>query len=109
MSTGRKTPARKAKLIPAEEVFAKLRKKPGYKAAYDALEEEFALISALIKARAEAGMTQEQVAASMESTQSAIARLESGGRLPSTRTLQKYAKATGHRLRISFERQPSKP
>ena len=38
-------------------------KRPGYKAAYDALEEEFSIASALIEARASAGLTQEQLAA----------------------------------------------
>lgn len=39
----------------------------------------------------------------MKTTQSMIARLESGRGLPSTRTLGRFAKATGHRLKISFE------
>jgi ribosome-binding protein aMBF1 (putative translation factor) len=72
-------------------------------AGYNALEEEFALASALIKARSEAEMTQEQVAEAMGTTQAVIARLESGKALPSTRTLERFAKATRTRLRISFE------
>ena len=47
-------------------------------------------------------MSQEQVAKAMGTTQPAIARLESG-RLPSMRTLQRFAEATGTKLRISFE------
>ena len=39
----------------------------------------------------------------MKTTQSTIARLESGRGRPSTRTLSRFAKATGHRLKISFE------
>lgn len=50
----------KRKFIPAEEVFSRWRKDPEFVAAYDALEEEFALAASLIKARAEADMTQEQ-------------------------------------------------
>lgn len=80
---------------------------PEYRQAYDALEGEFALASAMIKARADADMTQEQVATAMGTTQTAVARLESGRGMPSTRTLERYAKATGMRLRISFE--PEKP
>lgn len=103
------TPARrKARLISADEVFAAARKRPGYRAAYDALEEEFSIISALIKARTESGLTQEQVATRMQSTQSAIARLEGGGRKPSIATLERYARATGHRLRIVMEREQPK-
>jgi ribosome-binding protein aMBF1 (putative translation factor) len=93
------------KFIPVEEAFAEWRKDPDYVAAYDALEEEFALAAALIKARAEADMTQEQVAKAMGTTQAVVARLESGRSMPSTRTLQRYAKATGTRLRVSFERE----
>jgi ribosome-binding protein aMBF1 (putative translation factor) len=95
------------KLIPAGEAFADWRKDPKYVAAYDALEEEFALAAALIHARGEADMTQEQVAEAMGTTQAVVARLESGRTMPSTRTLQRFAKATRTKLRISFE--PEKP
>lgn len=91
------------KFIPVEEAFAEWRKDPEFQVAYDALEEEFALAEALIKARADANMTQEEVAVKMGTTQTAIARLESGRSMPSTRTLQRYAKATGTKLRVSFE------
>ena len=93
------------KFIPVEEAFKEWRKDPDYVAAYDAMEEEFALASALIKARGDADMTQEQVASAMGTTQAFIARLESGRGLPSTRTLERFAKATHTRLRISFEPQ----
>ncbi len=95
------------KFIPVEESFSEWRKDPEYVAAYDALEEEFALASALIKARGEADMTQEEVARAMGTTQAVVARLESGRTLPSTRTLKRFAEATHTRLRISFE--PEKP
>ena len=91
------------KFIPAAESFAKWKKDPAYAAAYDALEGEFALASSLIKARTEADMTQEQVACAMGTTQAVVARLESGKVLPSTRTLERFAKATRSRLRITFE------
>ncbi|HEY0795143.1 MAG TPA: helix-turn-helix transcriptional regulator [Acidisarcina sp.] len=93
----------KRTFIPAEESFAQWRKDPKYVAAYDSLQKEFALASALIKARGDAEMTQEQVAQAMGTTQAVIARLESGRVLPSTRTLERFAKATRTRLRISFE------
>ena len=78
-------------------------KDPKYRREYRALEDEFSLTAALIEARSRAGMTQEQVARRMKTTQAVIARLESKSSRPSTRTLQRYAKATGSRLRISFE------
>ena len=84
----------KQRLIPVEESLKQWKKDPRYVAAYDALEAEFSLASALIKARADADMTQEQVAQAMGTTQAVVARLESGKVLPSTRTLERFAKAT---------------
>lgn len=78
-------------------------KEPGYREAYAALEPEFALARALIAARVRAGLTQEQVALRMATTQSVVARLESGRVRPSTKTLERFAKATGTRLRIEFD------
>jgi transcriptional regulator with XRE-family HTH domain len=76
---------------------------PEYRAAYDALEEEFTLAAVLIEARARAGLTQQELAQRMKTTQSVVARLEGGQVMPTTRTLEKIAKATGSRLKISFE------
>lgn len=93
----------KSKFIPTEVSFKEWNKDPKYVAEYAALEEEFALASALIEARGKADMTQEEVAEAMGTTQAVVARLESGKVLPSTRTLERFAKATHTRLRISFE------
>ena len=108
MSKTTKTAPAKARVLPHDKVYAKWRNDPAYLRAHAELADEFALVAEMIRARATAGLTQAQVAERMESTQPAIARLESGGRIPSTKTLQRYAKATGHRLRISFEPEPSK-
>jgi ribosome-binding protein aMBF1 (putative translation factor) len=89
--------------IPVDDVARDWFKNPAFVAEYDALEEEFALADALIRARSVADMTQEEVAAAMGTTQAVVARLESGRAMPSTRTLQRFAKATGSKLRISFE------
>jgi ribosome-binding protein aMBF1 (putative translation factor) len=96
-----------SKTIPVDEWAKESMKDPAFKAAYDALEEEFVLATTLIQARAAADMTQEEVAQAMGTTQAVVARLESGRVRPSTRTLDRFAKATGMRLRISFE--PEKP
>jgi ribosome-binding protein aMBF1 (putative translation factor) len=103
MTAIRKIVGKRAKVVPADAVFVKARKSPAYAKAYDALQEEFDLIAALIKARTGAGLTQQQVAERMNTTQAVVARLEAGGRRPSTRTLERFARATGHRLKISFE------
>jgi ribosome-binding protein aMBF1 (putative translation factor) len=73
-----------------------------YRKEYEALEEEFALAHAIIEARNKAGMTQEELALKMETSQSTIARLESGKAMPSGKTLSKLAKATGTKLEIRF-------
>jgi transcriptional regulator with XRE-family HTH domain len=78
-------------------------KEPNYRREYDLLEEEFALAAAVAKARRRAGLSQAELARRMKTTQSTVARLESGRGRPSTRTLTRFAKATGHRLKISFE------
>ncbi len=78
-----------------------------YRAAYDKLAPEFALARAVMKARVKARLTQEQLAERMKTTQSVIARLESGRTRPSTQTLERLAAATGTRLKISFE--PERP
>ncbi|HVA79206.1 MAG TPA: helix-turn-helix transcriptional regulator [Candidatus Binataceae bacterium] len=65
--------------------------------AYDALADEFNLARELIGARVRAGLTQAELADRMGTTQSAIARLESGARMPSVNTLLKFAKATRSR------------
>jgi ribosome-binding protein aMBF1 (putative translation factor) len=97
------------KTIPVKDAFRNWRKDPEYVAAYEALEDEFAVAAALIEARRQADMTQEQVAEAMGTTQAVIARLESGKTMPSTRTLERFAKATRTRLRISFEPRTSSP
>ncbi|HNY66764.1 MAG TPA: helix-turn-helix transcriptional regulator [Deltaproteobacteria bacterium] len=74
------------------------------RAEYDRLDEEFDLLDQFLKARASAGVTQAEVAKRIGTTQSAIARLESGkGRhSPSLATLQKYAHALGCRLELKL-------
>jgi transcriptional regulator with XRE-family HTH domain len=86
------------------ELHKKWMKEKEYRKAHEALAPEFALARAVIAARAMAGLTQDQLAKRMETTQSVIARLEGGRTRPSTQTLERLANATGTRLVISFER-----
>jgi transcriptional regulator with XRE-family HTH domain len=85
------------------DMHKKWMKEPRYRKAYEALEEEFVLASAVIEARNRAGLTQQELARKMGTTQPVVARLESGGTRPSMRTLDRLAKATGSRLLISFQ------
>jgi DNA-binding XRE family transcriptional regulator len=79
-----------------------LRRK-GFGEAYEGRKEEYALVRELLTARAQAGLTQEAVAARMGTTKSAVSRLEAAGKSsPSVTTLQRYAQAVGCRVEIKF-------
>lgn len=67
------------------------------------MEEEFAVAGLLIAARVRVNLTQAELARKMGTSQSTIARLESGAALPSLSTLKRLAQATGMRLKISLE------
>lgn len=73
------------------------------RAQYDAMAGEFNMARELIAARSRAGLTQLDVAQRMGTTQSTIARLEGGGRMPSIRTVQRYAQAVGARAVVHLE------
>ncbi len=71
-------------------------KRKGFAEAYDDLEDEYLLVRELLAARVHAGLTQEEVAAAMGTTKSAVSRLEAAGKhSPSVSTLKRYAKAVG--------------
>jgi DNA-binding XRE family transcriptional regulator len=70
------------------------------KVEYDALAPAFEIAAELLKARLRAGLSQAELADKMGTSQSTIARLENGHTLPSTKTLLRYAQATGSRFRV---------
>ena len=76
---------------------------PEYAKYYNDQEEEFNIARELIRASAKSGLTQEEVAKCMGTTQSAVARMESGKPLPSIRSLKRYAQATASKAKISLE------
>lgn len=80
----------------------KMLKNPKFKAEYDKLEPEFAVISAMIEARTKCDLTQKELADRMGTTQSAISRLEKGNISPTVDFLKKLAEATDSRLDIRF-------
>ncbi len=73
---------------------------PEYSKEFEAQKGEFNLARELIKARIKADLTQSEVAERMGTTQSLIARMESGRPLPSLRSLQRYAQATGSKIKF---------
>jgi ribosome-binding protein aMBF1 (putative translation factor) len=86
--------------IPLEEFMARSLADPDVKREFDAQEQEFAIASELIRARARAGLSQAELAERMGTSQSAIARLESGQTLPSTKTLLRFAAATKSKVEL---------
>jgi ribosome-binding protein aMBF1 (putative translation factor) len=95
------------KPVPHDAAFKKaLLAKPDVQKAYDALEEEYSTLHAMLDARLAAGLTQADVAARMGTTVSAISRLESSLRSekhsPSFATLRKYAQACGKKLVVQM-------
>lgn len=89
--------------ISLQKLKQKWLKEPGFKQGYDALAPEFAVASVLIEARTRAKLSQAELAKKMATSQSTIARLESGAAKPSLTTLEKFAKATGMTMRVVFE------
>ncbi|HEU5350553.1 MAG TPA: helix-turn-helix transcriptional regulator [Terracidiphilus sp.] len=86
--------------IPFDKIAEKWLADPEVKAEYDRLAPEFEISMELIRARLRAGLSQAELAARMGTSQSAIARLESGQTLPSTKTLLRYAKATASKIHV---------
>jgi hypothetical protein len=79
------------KMITVQESFAAQRKNPEHEKAYNVLKEEFAPAASMIEPRVRAGLTQQQVAKRMRTTQAVIALFESG------RGSRRRAPSTPHR------------
>jgi DNA-binding XRE family transcriptional regulator len=80
----------------------RLMNDPKFKQEYAKADADYAIIEALIRARAVAKLSQAEVAARIGTTQSAIARLEAGNVAPTLSTLRRYAEATGTKLKIGL-------
>ena len=80
----------------------KLLEDPEFRKEYEALEPEYKLASDLIRLRLAKGLTQEQLAKLLNTKQESIARMESGGSLPSLSTVKKVANALDAELEINL-------
>jgi DNA-binding XRE family transcriptional regulator len=76
---------------------------PEFRAVYEALEPEFTIVQALIDARKQNGMTQQQLAERSGIAQSDISKIERGDANPSLRTLKRLAAGMGTRLKLDFQ------
>lgn len=83
-----------------EDLEKELLADPETKAEFEKLAPRYAVISQLIAARIEKGMTQKEIAEKMGTKQSAIARLESGNANPTIDFLDRLASVLGTRLTI---------
>ena len=77
-------------------------KNPEFKAEYDALEDEFIIIQAMIDARKRSGLTQKQLAERTGIAQADISKLENGNANPSLRTIKRLAAGMGMRVKLEF-------
>lgn len=75
---------------------------PAFKAEYEALEDEFIIIQAIIDARKRSGLTQRQLAEKTGIAQADISKLENGNGNPSLRTLRRLAAGMGMKMKLEF-------
>ena len=94
----KKVTKQKYTLTPWSETKKKLLSDPETKKAYDALEFEYQIISALITARAQKKLTQQQLADKIGVDQSALARFEAGRTNPTLSFLQKVTSGLGLKI-----------
>ena len=79
-----------------------LLKNPEVKAEYDALEPEFNIIQAMIDARKQQNLTQEELSKRTGITQADISRIENGSRNPSLEMVKRLANGLGMRLKLEL-------
>jgi transcriptional regulator with XRE-family HTH domain len=93
--------------------FSDLKKRwmedPEFRKEYDALAAEFDVAEMLVSIRKQGQLTQEQMAERLHTTQSAVARLESGRQDPKLSMLRAYADAAGVDLVIAFRPKQDNP
>jgi len=94
-------------MLTHNELMQQMLQNAQVKAEYERLErEEMPMLDALLAARSDAGLTQEEVAARMGTQAPAVARLEksliTGKPSPSLATLNRYAQALGKQLQVRF-------
>ena len=90
--------------IALKDIKARLLTDPEVRVEYDRLAPEFEVANKLVRARSRAGLSQKQIATLMGTTQSAIARIESGKIALRTDTIQRYAAAIGYRAELKLTR-----
>jgi len=95
-------PPEKRKHLDFQVWFDEQMKNPDFKIGYDKVRQENEPLRAILRARVEKGMTQAQIAKKMGTTQSSIARVESGKSHPTIPFMQRLADALDMKLEIRF-------
>jgi DNA-binding XRE family transcriptional regulator len=85
-----------------EEYKRRALENPELRAEYEKLAPQYELISAVIAARIEQGVTQTELARRVGTRQNNISRFESGAHVPTIDFAVKVATALGKELHISF-------
>jgi ribosome-binding protein aMBF1 (putative translation factor) len=81
---------------------AERQSRPEYRASYERTRQAYEIGRQVREAREARGLTQAELAARMDTTQSVIARLEAGGAEPRFNTLERVARALDSELVVSF-------
>ena len=84
---------------------AEQMKSPAFAKAYQEIQPEMAIIEAIIEARENSNITQQELSRRTGIAQTEISRIENGSRNPSIKLLQRLAAGMGMSLKISFEPQ----
>jgi ribosome-binding protein aMBF1 (putative translation factor) len=101
--TPRKEPVSPVGTPASEARRRRARRGSEYRAAQERLAPYEAIARFVLQRRAELGLTQEELAARMRTSHSAISRIESGQHRTSVATLERLAEALDARLVMGFE------
>lgn len=85
-----------------EDLLNEQLKDPEFRAEYEALEPEFAIIQAIIDARKNSGLTQKQLSERTGITQADISKLETGNANPTLKMLQRLAAGMDMNVKLEF-------
>jgi transcriptional regulator with XRE-family HTH domain len=75
---------------------------PEFRAEYEALEPEYAIIAAIVEARKSSGLTQKELAQRTGIAQGDISKIENANANPSLDTLKRLAAGMDMRLNLQF-------
>lgn len=92
------------KYVLLEDVLRAEMLNPEFRKAYDALGPKYDLIRTMLDARNKKGMTQKDIARRAGTTQSAIARFESGRTNPTLEFASRLSRALGAKLEIRLSK-----